>query len=87
MLRTTLSMKLRPNRTTTIRKRSRDNVGMDSENLEQIAAVIVTAGLVAGNFLLFTPWRNGEDPRQRNSESLMLQNVSVHPSKKDGFPG
>ena len=32
---------------------------MEIEQLEQIAAVIVTAGLVAGNFLLFTPWRNG----------------------------
>ncbi|GIR24897.1 MAG: hypothetical protein CM15mP39_07080 [Synechococcus sp.] len=28
---------------------------MEIEQLEQIAAVIVTAGLVAGNFLLFTP--------------------------------
>jgi len=42
---------------------------MDIEQLEQLAAVIVTAGLVAGNFLLFTPWRNGEDPRQRHPES------------------
>ena len=32
---------------------------MEIEQLEQIAAVIVTAGLVAGNFLMFTPWRNG----------------------------
>ena len=44
---------------------------MEIEQLEQIAAVIVTAGLVAGNFLMFTPWRNGEDPRQRQPESLM----------------
>ena len=42
---------------------------MEIEQLEQIAAVIVTAGLVAGNFLMFTPWRNGEDPRQRQPES------------------
>jgi len=28
---------------------------MEIEQLEQIAAVIVTAGLVAGNFLMFTP--------------------------------
>ena len=40
---------------------------MEIEQLEQIAAVIVTAGLVAGNFLMFTPWRNGEDPRQRKA--------------------
>ena len=33
---------------------------MEIEQLEQIAAVIVTAGLVAGNFLMFTPWRNGK---------------------------
>ena len=50
---------------------------MEIEQLEQIAAVIVTAGLVAGNFLMFTPWRNGEDPRQRQPESLMPQNESV----------
>ena len=54
---------------------------MDVEQLEQLAAVIVTAGLVAGNFLLFTPWRNGEDPRQQLPESLMPQNESVHRSE------
>ena len=54
---------------------------MEIEQLEQIAAVIVTAGLVAGNFLMFTPWRNGEDPRQRQPESLMPQNESVHQSE------
>ena len=50
---------------------------MEIEQLEQIAAVIVTAGLVAGNFLMFTPWRNGEDPRRRQPQSLMPQNESV----------
>ena len=35
------------------------------ERLEQIAAVVVTAGLVAGNFFLFTPWRSSHDPRDR----------------------
>ena len=50
---------------------------MEIEQLEQIAVVIVTAGLVAGNFLMFTPWRNGEDPRQRQPESLMLQSEFV----------
>ena len=58
-------------------ERTRDNAGMEIEQLEQIAAVIVTAGLVAGNFLMFTPWRNGEDPRQRQPQSLMPQNESV----------
>ena len=29
------------------------------ETLEQLAAVVVTAGLVIGNFLMFTPWRMG----------------------------
>ena len=57
--------------------RKRDNAGMEIEQLEQIAAVIVTAGLVAGNFLMFTPWRNGEDPRQRQPQSLMPQKESV----------
>ena len=46
---------------------------MDVERLEQLAAVIVTAGLVAGNFLLFTPWRDGHDPRQRHPERSTLQ--------------
>ena len=55
---------------------------MEIEQLEQIAAVIVTAGLVAGNFLMFTPWRNGEDPRQRQPENLMPQNESIHRSEK-----
>ena len=50
---------------------------MEIEQLEQIAAVIVTAGLVTGNFLMFTPWRNGEDPRHRQPESLMPQNESI----------
>ena len=50
---------------------------MEIEQLEQIAAVIVTAGLVAGNFLMFTPWRNGEDPRHRQPESLMPQNEAI----------
>ena len=63
----------------------RDNAEMDIEQLEQLAAVIVTAGLVAGNFLLFTPWRNGEDPRQRQPESLMPQNESVHQSELGSF--
>jgi len=34
--------------------------------LEQLFAVIITAGLVLGNFLLFTPWRNGQEPRDRS---------------------
>ena len=38
---------------------------MSIETLEQILAVLVTAGLVAGNFLMFTPWRDGHDPRER----------------------
>ena len=58
---------------------------MDIEQLEQLAAVIVTAGLVAGNFLLFTPWRNGEDPRNRQPESFMPQNESVHQSELSSF--
>ena len=60
---------------------------MDVEQLEQLAAVIVTAGLVAGNFLLFTPWRNGEDPRQRHPEGLNLKKETIHRSDYAGFPG
>ena len=55
---------------------------MDIEQLEQLVAVIVTAGLVAGNFLLFTPWRNGEDPRQQDPESSIHRNGSGDRSAK-----
>ena len=65
--------------------RTRDNAGMEIEQLEQIAAVIVTAGLVAGNFLMFTPWRNGEDPRRRQPQSLMPQNESVVSHRPGGL--
>ena len=51
---------------------------MDIEQLEQLAAVIVTAGLVAGNFLLFTPWRDGYDPRQRHPESSIPSPPGTH---------
>ena len=44
---------------------------MDIEQLEQLAAVLVTAGLVVGNFLMFTPWRDGQDPRRQHPESLI----------------
>lgn len=37
------------------------------EITEQVVAVIVTAGLVLINFLLFTPWRNGHDPRENDA--------------------
>ena len=58
---------------------------MEIEQLEQIAAVIVTAGLVAGNFLMFTPWRNGEDPRQRQPKSLMPHNESVFSNRPKAY--
>ena len=58
--------------------RGRDNAEMDIEQLEQLAAVIVTAGLVAGNFLLFTPWRDGQDPRRSQPESLILKPPGRH---------
>ena len=50
---------------------------MDIEQLEQLVAVIVTAGLVTGNFLLFTPWRNGEDPRQQGPDSSVQPNSTT----------
>ena len=56
--------------------RKRDNAEMEIEQLEQVAAVIVTAGLVAGNFLMFTPWRNGVDPRQQDPKHWIQQNES-----------
>ena len=58
---------------------------MEIEQLEQIAAVIVTAGLVAGNFLMCTPWRNGEDPRQRRPQSLMPQTEEVVSDRAEAY--
>lgn len=51
---------------------------MDIEQLEQLVAVLVTAGLVAGNFLMFTPWRDGEDPRREHPESLIPRHIRSH---------
>ena len=45
-----------------------DNDPMRIEKLEQIAAVIVTAGLVAGNLVLFAPWRKGQEDRERGRD-------------------
>ena len=42
-----------------------------SNHLEQLFAVVVTAGLVLGNFLMFTPWRNGQDPREQRMHTPM----------------
>ena len=41
---------------------------MSMETLEQVVAVVVTAGLVAGNFLMFSPWRDGQDPRELSAK-------------------
>ena len=51
------------------------------ERLEQIAAVVVTAGLVAGNFFLFTPWRSGHDPRERHGQPQTSQPSSSSETK------
>ena len=51
------------------------------ERLEQIAAVVVTAGLVAGNFFLFTPWRSGHDPRERHGQPETSQPSSSSGTK------
>ncbi len=40
------------------------------EIIEQVVAVFVTAGLVLINFLLFTPWRNGHDPREKDTVKI-----------------
>lgn len=41
---------------------------MSMETLEQVVAVVVTAGLVAENFLMFPPWRDGQDPRELSAK-------------------
>ena len=41
---------------------------MRVEKLEQIAALIVTAGLVSGNLILFAPWRKGQEDREHGRD-------------------
>ena len=48
---------------------------MRIEKVEQVAALIITAGLVLGNFVMFTPWRNDQDPRNRKVPSPQSQPV------------
>ena len=46
------------------------------EIIEQIGAVAVTAILVMANFFLFTPWRNGQDPRNQKTQTSTRNEVS-----------
>ena len=52
---------------------------MRIEKVEQVAALIITAGLVLGNFVMFTPWRNDQDPRNRH-QPPSLQSQPGRPS-------
>ena len=45
------------------------------EIIEQIVAVVVTTILVMANFFLFTPWRNGQDPRKRQTQTRRRSEV------------
>lgn len=56
------------------------------ETLEQLVAIVVTAGLVAGNFLLFTPWRDGVDPRERDDQRVSRFSVSIHTQMANSVP-
>ena len=56
------------------------------ERLEQIAAVVVTAGLVAGNFFLFTPWRSGHDPRERHGQPQTSQPNTTPEAETQSHP-
>ena len=56
------------------------------ERLEQIAAVVVTAGLVAGNFFLFTPWRSGYDPRERHGQPQTSQPNTTSEAETQSHP-
>ena len=49
-----------------------------TNRLEQLFAVVVTAGLVLGNFLLFTPWRNSQDPQQSPSMPSQRGTTAEH---------
>ena len=47
------------------------------EFIEQFAAVIITTALVMINYLLFTPWRNGQDPREENTTKFNSKETIV----------
>jgi hypothetical protein len=51
---------------------------MRIEKVEQVAALIITAGLVFGNFVLFTPWRTDQDPRNRQAPSPQSKLVQAN---------
>ena len=59
---------------------AREDGGMPIERLEQIVALLVTAGLVAGNLVLFTPWRKGHEPQERRRDQSQLLKGSSQPS-------
>jgi hypothetical protein len=40
--------------------------------------LIITAGLVFGNFVLFTPWRTDQDPRNRHAPSPQSKLVQAN---------
>ncbi|WP_353291897.1 hypothetical protein [Synechococcus sp. M16CYN] len=54
------------------------------ERLEQVTAVVVTAGLVAGNLLLFTPFRKGYDSQEYHNQPIHSR--SVEPSQTTTTP-
>ena len=58
---------------------------MRIEKLERLAAVIATAGLAAGNLVLFAPWRRGQDPRERGRErsAVPVERRAVTTADKD----
>ena len=64
---------------------AREDGLMRVEQLEQIAALVVTAGLVAANLLLFTPWRKGQEPREHLRERSEAPALRWHGAGRHGL--
>ena len=54
-----------------------------SESIEVVAAIIVTAGLVMGNLLLFAPLRT--DNRTKPQKPVVQKNTAPDPAPEKAF--
>ena len=57
--------------------------GKTSESIEVVAAIVVTAGLVMGNLLLFAPLRT--DNRTKRPEPVLQRDSAPDPAPEKTF--
>lgn len=60
----------------------RPDHGSTVERLELVCAVIVTAGLVAGNLMLFFPFQQDNRPRRADAQALSSVQQSRHSHRR-----